>query len=108
MESHHLRWQRQLEIAAAERDIIDIVRRYLASLPEAEVLALPPDCRPVLPSTPEEIATWAVHLVTAEMKRTGGDPGDLLHQLAVVFSGANTRFAQLAQEARMLRPRPPQ
>lgn len=108
MESQHIRWQRQIETAPTEADVIGIVRRYLATLPEADFLALPADCRPSLPSTPEEVATWAVHLVTAEMKRGGGDPtAELLHQLAVVFSGANTRFAQLAQEARMLRPRPP-
>ena len=109
MESRHSRWQREIETAPSDTAVIEIVRRYVAAIPEADLRALPSDCRPGLPSTPEEIATWAVHLVTAEMKRTDGDPGaELMHQLAVVFSGANTRFAQLAQEARMLRPRPPE
>lgn len=108
MESPHTRWQRQFETAPTEGHVIAIVRRYVATLPEADLLTLPSDCRPGLPSTPEEVARWAVHLVTAEMKATVGGPGaDLLHQMAVIFSGANTRFAQLAQEARMLRPRTP-
>lgn len=108
METPHIQWQRQIEMAPTHGDVITIVRRYLATIPQTDLLTVPSDCRPSLPSTGEEIGRWAVHLVTAEMKLPPDDPGaGLLHQLAVVFSGANTRFAQLAQEARMLRPPPP-
>ena len=99
------RWQSLIQVAPSDEDVIALVRRYMGTLTETEVLRVPQDCRPTLPMTRDEVSGWAVQMVRAEMK-FAGDPtaGALLHQMAVVFSEANTRFAQLAQEARMLGP----
>jgi hypothetical protein len=95
------RWQSLIQVAPTEGDTLALVRRYLGTLSDAELGRLPPDCRPALPSSREEVATWAVQLVTRQMKYVGeADAAALLKQLAFVFSEANTRFAQLAQDSR--------
>lgn len=105
MPTPHLRWQSLLEVAPNEADTLALVRRYLGSLSDSELLRLPEDCRPSLPDSREEVARWAVHLVTAQMKFTGETAAaDLLHQMAIVFSEANTRFAQLALDTRSTPP----
>ena len=105
MQTRHARWQILIQVAPNEDAVIALVRRYLSTLSEAEFLRVPPDFRPTLPSTRDEVAGWAVQLVRGEMKFTG-EPAtaELLHQMAVVFSEASTRFAQLAQAARVLGP----
>jgi hypothetical protein len=99
------RWQSLIQVAPTNEDVIALVRRYMGTLSEAEVLRMPRDCRPTLPTTREEVSGWAVEMVRAEMQ-FAGDPtaGALLHQMSVIFAEATTRFAQLAQEARMLGP----
>jgi 3-methyladenine DNA glycosylase Tag len=101
MPNRHSRWQSLIQVSPNEHDTLALVRRYLGSLSETEMMRIPAACRPSLPSSREEVATWAVALVTAEMKFTGETAAsELLQQLALVFSEANTRFAQLAQDAR--------
>jgi hypothetical protein len=95
------RWQSLIQVAPNESVTLALVRRYLGTLTDEELSRLPTDCRPSLPSSREEVATWAVQLVTKQMKYTGERrAADLLHQMAIVFSEANTRFAQLAQDSR--------
>jgi hypothetical protein len=105
MQTLYARWQSLIQIAPSEDAVIALVRRYLGTLSEAEMMRVPSEIRPSLPSTRDEVAGWAVQLVRAEMKFTG-DPevADLLHQMAVVFSEASTRFARLAQATRVLGP----
>jgi hypothetical protein len=99
------RWQSLIQVAPSEDETLTLVRRYLGTLTEAELLRLPGDCRPSLPSSREEVASWAVQLVTSEMRFSGdAEAAQLLHQMSIVFSEANTRFAQLAQDARSLPP----
>src|SRR5258706_16232849 len=101
MPLQHSRWQNLIQVAPSEGDTLALVRRYLGTLTEAEVARLPADCRPALPSSREEVASWAVHLVIQQMKFTGEPEAvALLQQMAIVFSEANTRFAQLAQDSR--------
>jgi hypothetical protein len=105
MQPRHARWQILIQVAPTEDAVIALVRRYLGTLSEAEYLRLPLDFRPMLPSTRDEVAGWAVQMVRGEMKFTGErETAELLHQMAVVFSEASTRFAQLAQAARVLGP----
>jgi hypothetical protein len=95
------RWPNLIQIAPNEGDTLALVRRYLGTLTQAQIARLPADCRPSLPSSREEVATWAVQLVIKQMKYTGEpEAAALLHQMAIVFSEANTRFAQLAQDSR--------
>jgi hypothetical protein len=86
---------------------VSLVRRYLGTLTDAEFARLPTHCRPTLPSNRDEIGAWAVTLIRAEMGFKGdGDSAALLQQMAVVFSEASTRFAQLAQQKRDLGEQP--
>jgi hypothetical protein len=95
------RWQSLIQVARSDGDTLALVRRYLGTLSEEDLMRLPPECRPSLPSSREEVAAWAVHLVTTQMKYSGeARAAALLQQMAVVFSEANTRFAQLAQDSR--------
>jgi hypothetical protein len=101
----YARWQSLIQIAPSEEAVIALVRRYLGTLTETEMERLPFEFRPTLPSTRDEVAGWAVQLVRAEMKYSGEEAAaELLHQMAVVFSEASTRFARLAQAARVLGP----
>lgn len=101
----NIRWQSLIQTAPDEESVIGLVRRYLGTLSEAEVKRLPAGCRPTLPSGREEVASWAVTMMRAEMGYKGDtDTASLLQQMAVVFSEASTRFAQLAQQKRDLGP----
>jgi hypothetical protein len=103
MPQQNSRWQSLIQVAPNDHDTLALVRRYLGTLSEAELLRLPQDCRPSLPSTRDEVASWAVQLVTTEMRYSGEpEAAQLLHQMSIIFSEANTRFAQLAQDARAL------
>jgi len=105
MPTGNIRWQSLIQTAPDEDSVIALVRRYLGTLSDAEVKRLPPGCRPTLPSTREEIASWAVTMMRAEMGYKGdAETGSLLQQMVVVFSEASTRFAQLAQQRRDLGP----
>lgn len=106
MPTGNIRWQGLIQGAADDSSVIGLVRRYLETLSEAEFARLPSGCRPGLPSNREEIASWAVTLMRTEMGYKGdGDARALLQQMAVVFSEASTRFAQLAQQQRDLGPK---
>jgi hypothetical protein len=99
------RWQSLIQVAPNDAAVIALVRRYLGTLSEDEFQRVPRACRPTLPTTREEVSSWAVEMVRTEMTFSGDSvAAALLHQMAVVFSEAATRFAQLAQEARMLGP----
>ena len=101
----HPRWLNLIQVAPTDGDVLALVRKYLGTLSDVEFSRLPERCRPTLPSDREDIAGWAVELVKAEMKYSGpADASELLHQMATIFSGASTRFARLAQEAKTLGP----
>jgi hypothetical protein len=105
MQTRHARWQSLIQVAPNEDAVIALVRRYLGTLSETQFQRMPADFRPSLPSTREEVAGWAVQMVRAEMKFSGdSEAAALLRQMAIVFSEASTRFAQLAQAARVLGP----
>lgn len=103
MPSGNIRWQSLIQSAPDEDAVLALVRRYLGTLIDDEIARLPANCRPSLPSTRDEVSSWAVTLTRAEMNFRG-EPGTaaLMQQLAVVFSEASQRFAQLAQQKRAL------
>ncbi|HXF78435.1 MAG TPA: hypothetical protein VN598_06210 [Usitatibacter sp.] len=103
MPTGNIRWQSLIQNAPDETAVLGLVRRYLGTLTDGEVSRLPAGCRPTLPSTREEIASWAVTVARAEMGFRGdAETAALLQQLAVVFSEASQRFALLAQQRRAL------
>ena len=103
MPSGNIRWQGLIQSAPDEAAVLALVRRYLGTLADVEVERLPANCRPSLPSTRDEICSWALTLTRAEMGFKGeAGTAALMQQLAVVFSEASQRFAQLAQLRRDL------
>jgi hypothetical protein len=103
MPTGNIRWQSLIQTAPDETAVLGLVRRYLGTLSDGEVSRLPATCRPTLPSTREEIASWAVTVTRTEMGFRGdAETAGLLQQLAVVFAEASQRFAQLAQQRRDL------
>ena len=107
MPTGNIRWQSLIQSAPDEATVVGLVRRYLGTLSETEFARLPSHCRPTLPSNRDEIGSWAVTLIRAEMGYKGeAETGALLQQMAVVFSEASTRFAQLAQQKRDLGQQP--
>ena len=103
MPSADIRWQSLIQTAPDEGAVLALVRRYLGTLADGEVSRLPSNCRPTLPSTRDEVASWAVTVTRAEMSFGGdGETKALMQQMAVVFSEASQRFAQLAQQKRDL------
>ena len=103
MPSADIRWQGLIQTAPDEGAVLALVRRYLGTLADSEISRLPANCRPTLPSTRDEIASWAVTLTRAELGFKGdAETRGLMQQMAVVFSEASQRFAQLAQQRRDL------
>jgi hypothetical protein len=103
--ARHPRWLTLIQVAPTDEEVLVLVRKYLGTLSDLEFSRLPERCRPTLPRDREDVSGWAVELVKADMKFTGSpDATELLHQMATIFSGASTRFAQLAQEAKSLGP----
>ena len=103
MPSADIRWQGLIQTAPDEGAVLALVRRYLGTLADGEITRLPTNCRPTLPSTRDEVASWAVTVTRAEMGFNGdAQTKALMQQMAVVFSEASQRFAQLAQQRRAL------
>ena len=103
MPSGNIRWQALIQSAPDDAAVLALVRRYLGTLAEDEVARLPANCRPTLPSTRDEVGSWAVTLARAEMNFRGeAETAALMQQMAVVFSEASQRFAQLAQQRKAL------
>ena len=103
MPSANIRWQALIQSAPDDAAVLALVRRYLGTLAEGEVARLPANCRPTLPSSRDEVGSWAVTLARAEMNFRGeAETAALMQQMAVVFSEASQRFAQLAQQRKAL------
>ena len=103
MPTGNIRWQSLIQTAADEPAVLGLVRRYLGTLSEGEVSRLPANCRPTLPSTREEIASWAVTVTRTEMGLQAATPETAAPAAADwrwCSREASQRFAQLAQQKR--------
>lgn len=103
MPSGNIRWQSLIQAAPTDDAVLALVRRYLGTLSDGQIARLPENCRPTLPDTREQVGSWAVTVARAEMAFKGdAEATALMQQMAVVFSEASQRFAQLAQQKRDL------
>jgi hypothetical protein len=93
-------WRTQLKAAADERDVLSVVRQFLAEWSKAEVAALPAGAWPSRIATREDVLSHAVTLAEihgAFDGAAGGLPG--LQELLLFFTHAAVRIAKIAAPA---------
>ncbi len=87
-------WRSRLEAAANERDVVDIVKDYLAHLDRFEIAQLPEECRPGKFFTADDVMGYAFTLARHHCK---DDPDfqDFVLKLGAFFSQASFRLTQV-------------
>ena len=91
-------WLSQIENARSTRDLIGVLRDFLASLTPEQMAELPAACRPEGISTAAEIQEWAVTLAREDLK-SANFPGGALHLAAAVFAAAGGKLPKLDYRA---------
>jgi hypothetical protein len=89
-------WRTQLKAAADERDVLAIVRHFLAEWTKAEIAALPAGAWPGRISSREDVLSHAVTLAEIHGRfdgAAGGLPG--LQELLLFFTHAAVRIAKI-------------
>lgn len=87
-------WRTRLEEAANERDVVGIVKDYLAQLDRFDITQLPEECRPGKFFTAQDVMSYAYDLVQHDCKDEPG-VGDFALKLAAFFSQAAFRLTQV-------------
>ncbi|MDQ3025479.1 MAG: hypothetical protein M3R58_03100 [Pseudomonadota bacterium] len=87
-------WRSRLEAAANERDVVGVVKDYLAHLDRFEIAQLPEECRPGKFFTADDVMAYAF---TLARHRCEDDPDlqDFVLNLAAFFSQASYRLTQV-------------
>lgn len=86
-------WQEKIEAAASEREVVDVVRDYLASHHYA-VARLPDDCKPTRMIDGADISACTLalvrrHVVCVDLR------DDFAHLMTAFFVLANTKVTRL-------------
>jgi hypothetical protein len=98
-------WPERLDECASVKDVLDVVRVFMARFCPREIASLPPECRPGKIVDADDVSRLAFDLVRNTCR--DGEPRELLHKLAAVFAHASARIAELtarsndAEEARL-------
>jgi hypothetical protein len=88
------RWLSQIETARSTRDLVTVLRDFLASMTQEQVRELPGMCRAENISTAAEIQEWAVTLAREDLKSAVSEK-DGLHLAAAVFAAAGGKLPKL-------------
>jgi len=95
-------WTMRLGVATSAEQIVQLVTRFIDSHDENELSRLPSHCHPPPIHTPQEVCNYAFRLTQEQLKFEGTrDTGLLLDRMALFFSLASSRIAQLAHIARI-------
>jgi len=89
-----LTWGDRLDMADSVREVLDIVRVYLARFAPEEIAAMPGKCRPRKLMDANELSEYALDLVRETC--LGEPPDSTIAKLASVISHAAVRAAELA------------
>ena len=90
-----------LDDADSEREVVAIVREYLARIGPAELATLPEDCRPGKITDREDIADYAVRVARRRALSPQSVANDaLLDRIHNLLSHASARVAMLAARSR--------
>ncbi|HET9471356.1 MAG TPA: hypothetical protein VFO24_09655 [Usitatibacter sp.] len=87
-------WEQALDQARDERDIIALVREFVASLDYHEISAMPPDLRPGKFFVADDVAGYALKLA----RNVADDPAHTLavaHRFVAFFVHAHLRLSQV-------------
>lgn len=90
-------WRTQLKAATEERDVLLVVRHFLAEWSKAEIAALPAGAWPARIATRQDLLSHAVVLAEIHGRfdgAAGGLPG--LQEMLLFFTHASVRIAKLA------------
>jgi hypothetical protein len=95
------RWREELDAAASEKDVVNIVRDYVALLSRDDLSAMPEASRPGVIATAEEIAEWAVTLVRERLGLVaGGEGAEVMGDMGEFFAAAASRMIEIRVVAR--------
>lgn len=90
------RWREELAAAASEKDVVNVVRDYIALLSHDELSTLPGNARPGLVRSGEDIAGWAVNLVRSQLASIAQSEGvDVMRDMSEFFAAAAARITEI-------------
>ena len=95
------RWREELDAAATEKDVINVVRDYVALLSRDDLRAMPEASRPGVIATAEEIAEWAVTLVREQLElAAAGEGAEVMGDMGEFFAAAAAKMTGIRVAAR--------
>ena len=90
------RWHEELAAAATEKDVVNVVRDYVALLTSDDVAAMPRESRPGLIATAGEIAEWAVKLVREQLALVAASEGvEVMRDMCEFFAAAAAKVTKI-------------
>ena len=95
------RWREELDAAATEKDVIDVVHDYVALLSRDDLSAMPEASRPGMIATAEQVAEWAVTLVRGQLAHAApGEGADVMRGMGEFFAAAAGKMTDIRVAAR--------
>jgi hypothetical protein len=88
-------WQRKLDAAHTEDDVVEVVGAFLTRFSAIELARLPAHCRPPPIGEAEDVADYAYVLVRERCASEGGATR-LVAELTAFFSAATVRLGEIA------------
>ena len=90
------RWREELAAADTEKDVVNVVRDYIALLTHDELSSIPGNARPGLVRTGEEIAGWAVSLVRSQLVYIAQSEGvEVMRDMSEFFAAAAAKITEI-------------
>jgi hypothetical protein len=90
-----LTWQRRLEAASSEQEVVAVAREYIATLSAGDIARLPEPCRPGSFECGQDVSDYGFALVRHHCI-TDGASARLVTRLSDFISHAEARLRQLA------------
>jgi hypothetical protein len=89
-------WLAAVRRAGSEDELLEVMRRYVATRAALELARLPPACRPRPPESRDDILESAVVLAREDLKAAPVG-SEALHQMAAVFAEASLRLTRMVE-----------
>ena len=89
------KWQQRLTASITEREVLVIVREYVATLSEGDVARLPDPCQPRRFETVDDVRAFTLAL-TRHSCFGDGATARLIARMFEIFAGAESRLMEMA------------
>ena len=100
-------WLAAVRRAATDDDLVEVMKRYVASRAPQDLMELPAACRPPIPRGNDDILESAVVLTREELKcESGSAQHAALRQMAAVFAEASLRLSRMIGHGSGADPKP--